>query len=49
MKTGDKVRYKLTNKEGILIGLPDDLDDDYTIEFSESTLYCVELDDFFLI
>ena len=49
MKIGDKVKYKLTNKEGILIGLPDDLEDDYTIEFYESKLYCVELEDFFLI
>tara|TARA_R110000744_G_scaffold254874_2_gene370449 strand:+ start:292 stop:441 length:150 start_codon:yes stop_codon:yes gene_type:complete len=49
MKIGDKVKYKISNKEGILIGLPDYLDDDYTIEFAESTLYCVELDDFFLI
>jgi len=49
MKIGDKVKYKITNKEGILIGLPDDLNDDYAIEFTESTLYCVELGDFFLI
>ena len=49
MKIGDKVKYKLTNKEGVLSVLPNNLNNDYTIEFTESTIYCVELKDFIIL